>query len=110
MAKKLMTREQHIANHAARTQMRQLAPNLMPGVTADDLEDIRCEECEGTEFSPAHLLKAASGLQTNNSLPTLVQFPLGFRCSNCGALNKLIKQTDLDIKKKAEAEGKEGPA
>jgi hypothetical protein len=94
MKNKLMTREQQVANRSAREQLRVLAPNLLPGVKAEDLEEIVCEGCGGTGFSPAHLLRAASQFQTSNGTPTLVQFPLGFRCNQCGELNKLVKRSE----------------
>ena len=73
------TNNQRLAERINRGRLPSLAPNLLPGVKPDDLVDVICEECEGTEFSPCHTLKSASPLQTANGQPTLVQFPLRFQ-------------------------------
>ena len=96
------TRNQQLADAFNRNKLRTLAPNLLPGIKAEDLVDIICEECEGTEFSPCHTLKSASSIQTANGQPTLVQFPLGFKCNKCGALNKIIP-ANLYKKKEGQA-------
>lgn len=64
-----------------------IAPNILPGVKPDDLQLINCDKCNGADFHPSHKLAVASMFQSVNGLPTLVQFPSGYACSGCGAVN-----------------------
>lgn len=70
-----------------KNQMSSIAPNLLPGVKPQDLIEIKCSNCQAEVFYPAHTLKFASRFQSRNSMPTLVQFPLGFACATCGQIN-----------------------
>lgn len=74
--------EQHFGN-----KLNTLAPNILPGVKADDLREIRCSNCQGSVFHPVFSLKLASMLQTRNSMPCMVQFPLGWACDSCEQIN-----------------------
>lgn len=73
------------AEQMARPQA--LAPNLLPGITPKDLVTVKCNNCSGEIFTPAHLLKFASRFQSRNGQPTMVQFPLGFMCATCNQIN-----------------------
>lgn len=64
-----------------------LAPNILPGIKPNDLINVKCNNCSGEVFTPAHLLKFASRFMTRNGQPTMVQFPLGFMCATCQQIN-----------------------
>lgn len=81
-----------------------IAPNILPGVKPDDLFEITCNKCNSPNFHPVHTLKAASRFQSVNGLPTLVQFPLGFACDHCNAVNP-FDVSDLGEVKKEEKGG-----
>jgi len=67
--------------------MQKIAPNLLPGVGPQDLTPITCKACGSENFSPVHTLRFSSRFQSVNGQPTMVQFPLGFACAGCGAIN-----------------------
>jgi hypothetical protein len=69
-----------------------IAPNILPGVKPEDLQLINCEKCDSADFHPSHKLAVASMFQSINGLPTLVQFPSGYACSKCGAINPFDPQ------------------
>ena len=75
-------------------QMQSIAPNLLPGVTVDSLVELRCNNCQGETFYPVHTVRLASPLQSRNSMPTLVQFPLGFACATCDKINPFDNPAD----------------
>jgi hypothetical protein len=96
------------------SNMGSIAPNILPGVKPDDLNEIKCKFCQGETFYPAHFLKFASRFQSRNGQPTLVQFPVGFACASCGQVNPFdatdIGGTDKDGQKsKAQQEKKDEP-
>ena len=90
---------------------RSIAPNLLPGVQAKDLSPMACNNCGGTNFYPVHALMVASRFQSRNAMPTLVQFPSGFACSQCDKINPFDEASlDKTLQKeqdnqKAESEG-----
>ena len=91
-------------------QMNSIAPNLLPGVTVDALTELKCNNCQGETFYPVHTVRLASPLQSRNSMPTLVQFPLGFACATCDKINPFDNPADKDgreLKAKQEKEKEE---
>jgi hypothetical protein len=86
-------------------QMQSIAPNLLPGVTVDALIELKCNNCQGETFYPVHTVRLASPLQSRNSMPTLVQFPLGFACFTCDKINPFDNPQDgRELKAKQEKE------
>lgn len=72
--------------------MKSIAPNILSTVRPNELVEIKCVNCGGEVFYPAHTLKFASQFQTRNGMPTMVQFPLGFACVNCDQINPFNKE------------------
>jgi uncharacterized Zn finger protein len=48
---------------------------------------VLCEECNGTYFEQALVIRKASGILTGQTKPTLIPIPV-FKCSACGHVNK----------------------
>ena len=46
-----------------------------------------CEECNGTYFDQALVIRKVSGLLTGQGKPGFVPIPV-FRCAECGHVNK----------------------
>jgi len=94
----------------APNNLQKIAPNLLPGVKPQDLTAITCNSCGSENFSPVHTLRFSSRFQSVNGLPTMVQFPLGFACAGCGAVNpfdpnqvnKALAEDDEKIKQEKE--------
>ena len=55
-------------------------------VNLDDSENIACEKCECTYFSPAVMINRLSALVSPTGQETLVPIQL-FQCTNCGHVN-----------------------
>ena len=72
---------------------RQLAPAVLPGVSAESLKPVVCK-CGGVLFAPVFAVKMASPLQTVNGQPAAIQFPLGFYCLKCQQMNQIKEDTD----------------
>jgi len=49
----------------------------------DDLQDITCESCEGTYFTPCFMMKKVSALQSPTGQQMVVPVQV-FKCDNCG--------------------------
>jgi len=47
---------------------------------------VLCEECKGTYFEQALVLRKASGLLTGTGKPTYIPIPV-FSCKECGHVN-----------------------
>jgi len=47
---------------------------------------VLCEECNGTYFDQALVIRKVSGLLTGQSKPGYVPIPI-FKCSECGHVN-----------------------
>ena len=45
-----------------------------------------CEECNGTYFDQALVLRKASGILTGQAKPTIIPIPV-FKCTKCGHVN-----------------------
>jgi hypothetical protein len=90
-------------------QMQSIAPNLLPGVTVDALVELKCNNCQGETFYPVHTVRLASPLQSRNSMPTLVQFPLGFACATCDKINPFDNPQDGRELKAKQEKKKENP-
>ena len=67
-------------------QGRQISTALIPGVALDDLKPLECK-CGGKTFMTAIQLFYASPIQSVKGMPTLVQHPLGFSCTECKDIN-----------------------
>jgi uncharacterized Zn finger protein len=48
---------------------------------------VLCEECGGTYFEQALVIRKASGILTGQSKPTLIPIPV-FKCTECGHVNQ----------------------
>ena len=48
---------------------------------------VLCEECNGTYFEQALVIRKASGILTGQTKPTLIPIPV-FKCSACRHVNK----------------------
>lgn len=48
---------------------------------------VLCEECSGTYFEQALVIRKASGILTGQTKPTLIPIPV-FKCSACGHVNQ----------------------
>jgi hypothetical protein len=90
-------------------QMQSIAPNLLPGVTVDSLIELKCNNCQGETFYPVHTVRLASPLQSRNSMPTLVQFPLGFACATCDKINPFDNPQDGQKLKTKQEKKEENP-
>jgi len=47
---------------------------------------VLCEECKGTYFDQALVIRKASGLLTGQSKPSYIPIPV-FKCAGCGHVN-----------------------
>ena len=47
---------------------------------------VLCDECGGTYFDQALVIRKASGLLTGQSKPSYIPIPV-FKCSKCGHVN-----------------------
>ena len=74
-------------NFGRPTNLQGFAPNILPGIKPQDLNIGTCNNCSNRLFVPVFQVAMASPLQTINGQPTMVQFPVGFSCAECGALN-----------------------
>jgi hypothetical protein len=74
------------------------APNILPGVQPKDLTPGICNNCGGNTFVAIVMLGIASRFQTQNGQPTLVQFPRGFMCTGCDAVNPFEEKKEEEVK------------
>jgi hypothetical protein len=56
-------------------------------VGLDSTEEIKCDECAGTAFRPAFLLRKVSALVSPNGKETVIPIQV-FACDSCGHVNK----------------------
>ena len=78
-------------------QMRQVAPNVLPGVMPDSMKPLICK-CGGVLFSQIFAIKIASPLQTTIGKPMNVQFPMGYYCLECKQINQFMEPEDANPK------------
>jgi len=57
--------------------------NINMNINPDDLQDVKCEECEGEFFTPSFMIKKLSALQSPSGQKMFVPVQL-FRCDSCG--------------------------
>ena len=55
-------------------------------VDINQTTSVTCEECQGTYFEQALVIRKASGLLTGQSKPSYIPIPV-FKCSKCGHVN-----------------------
>jgi hypothetical protein len=53
-----------------------------------------CEECNGTYFEQAIILRKASGLLTGTGQPSYIPIPV-FRCTECGHVNEEFRPKEI---------------
>jgi hypothetical protein len=58
--------------------------NINLNINPDDLQDIKCEECEGEFFTPCFMIKKLSALQSPSGQEMLVPVQI-FKCDHCDA-------------------------
>ena len=75
-----------------------MAPGILPGVKPSDLKPQECGKCSHNAqlFVPLFQLGQASPLQTQTGKAMTVQFPVGFACVNCGAVNPMIAYVEKE--------------
>ena len=56
-------------------------------IDLNNVDNIKCEECENETFVPAFVIKQISALMSPTGQETMVPIQL-FKCSNCGHINK----------------------
>ena len=60
-------------------------PNL--NLDINQTTGVTCDECQGSFFDQALVIRKASGLLTGQSKPSYVPIPV-FKCSKCGHVNE----------------------
>jgi len=62
---------------------------MQPNINVDlsQTAPVLCEECSGTYFDQALVIRKVSGLLTGQGKPGFVPIPV-FRCAECGHVNK----------------------
>lgn len=53
-----------------------------------------CDECNGTYFEQAIILRKASGLLTGTGQPSYIPIPV-FRCTECGHVNEEFRPKEI---------------
>ena len=56
-------------------------------INLQDADDVACDECENTYFSPAIIIKRVSALLSPTGQEMMAPVQL-FQCSKCGHVNK----------------------
>ena len=56
-------------------------------IDLNNVDNIKCEECENETFVSAFVIKQISALMSPTGQETMVPIQL-FKCSNCGHINK----------------------
>ena len=56
-------------------------------IDLNNVDNIKCEECENETFVPAFVIKQVSALMSPTGKETLVPIQL-FKCSKCGHVNE----------------------
>ena len=62
-------------------------------ISADDLEDIICENCDGKIFREVVMVKRLSALISPTGKEQIVPVPV-FRCDECGFINKEFRPVE----------------
>ena len=58
-------------------------------IDLNDAENVCCDKCEKTNFSPTFVIKKLSPLVSPSGKEALVPLQL-FKCDSCGHINKLF--------------------
>jgi predicted nucleic acid-binding Zn ribbon protein len=58
-------------------------------VVLEDAPSVECEECQGTQFVPAFIIKQVSALVSPTGKDTLVPVQV-FKCGKCNHINELF--------------------
>ena len=66
-------------------------PQQQINVDLSQADDITCEECGGTLFSPAFMIKRISALMSPTGKETLAPIQI-FKCDGCSHVNELFLQ------------------
>ena len=56
-------------------------------IDLNNVDNIKCDECENETFIPAFVIKQVSALMSPNGRETLIPIQL-FKCSKCGHINE----------------------
>jgi hypothetical protein len=64
------------------------SPNKIQ-VDVSSMDDIACDECEGTHFVPVFLIKRISPLMSPSGKETLAPLQV-FKCDKCNHVNELF--------------------
>jgi len=69
--------------------------NQQLNINVNDLNEIVCKDCRGTEFIQIVNLKHASALVSPTGKDHTFIVPIGFKCTNCNCQEQEIKKEEL---------------
>ena len=67
--------------------MNNVNPQL--NLNINDAEDVNCDKCQGTEFSPVFLIKRISALVSPTGKDVIIPIQV-FKCDKCNHVNELF--------------------
>ena len=56
---------------------------------------VLCDECNGTYFDQALIIRKASGLLTGQTKPSYIPIPV-FKCTECGHVNSEFQPKEVE--------------